>query len=84
MQAWFISPPPPAGFDSADKFCQGMAERGPRPQRFGQVVIGPAGAGKTTYCAGMQQLLAGIKRPCVVVNLDPANDNMPCASLPMH
>jgi GTPase SAR1 family protein len=25
---------------------------------FGQVVIGPPGSGKTTYCAGVQQLLA--------------------------
>ena len=34
---------------------------------FGQVVVGAPGAGKTTYCAGMQQLMAGIERPCVVV-----------------
>mmetsp|Transcript_1742 Transcript_1742/g.3732 ORF Transcript_1742/g.3732 Transcript_1742/m.3732 type:complete len:322 (-) Transcript_1742:167-1132(-) len=44
---------------------------------FGQWVVGPPGAGKTTYCTGMQQLLTALKRPCVVVNLDPANDDLP-------
>ena len=41
---------------------------------FGQVVLGAAGAGKTTYCKGMQHLLELQKRECLVVNLDPAND----------
>ena len=44
---------------------------------FAQVVIGPPGAGKTTYCNGMQQFMNALQRPCVVVNLDPANDNLP-------
>lgn len=44
---------------------------------FGQVVIGPPGSGKTTYCNGMCQFLNGIQRKCVVVNLDPANDILP-------
>lgn len=44
---------------------------------FGQFVIGPPGAGKTTYCTGMQHLLTALKRPVLVVNLDPANDNLP-------
>jgi len=44
---------------------------------FGQLVVGPPGAGKTTYCTGMQQLLTVLKRPRVVVNLDPANDALP-------
>ena len=43
---------------------------------FGQVVIGPPGSGKTTYCAGMEEFLRGIGRNVVVVNLDPANDTM--------
>ncbi|KAI3889431.1 hypothetical protein MKX03_033885 [Papaver bracteatum] len=37
---------------------------------FGQVVIGPPGSGKTTYCNGMSQKVA-------VINLDPANDALP-------
>lgn len=44
---------------------------------FGQLVIGPPGAGKTTYCTGMQMLLNGLKRPRILVNLDPANDDLP-------
>ncbi|XP_064381089.1 GPN-loop GTPase 2 [Dromaius novaehollandiae] len=44
---------------------------------FGQVVIGPPGSGKTTYCHGMQEFLARIGRRVVVVNLDPANEATP-------
>ncbi|KAK9449280.1 uncharacterized protein V1518DRAFT_415570 [Limtongia smithiae] len=41
---------------------------------FGQLVIGPPGSGKSTYCHGMQQFLSAIGRHVAVVNLDPAND----------
>ncbi|XP_037237550.1 GPN-loop GTPase 2 [Falco rusticolus] len=44
---------------------------------FGQVVIGPPGSGKTTYCHGMQQFMGRIGRKVTVVNLDPANEAMP-------
>jgi len=44
---------------------------------FGQVIIGPPGSGKTTYCHAIKQFLTGIGRKVVIVNLDPANDNMP-------
>lgn len=37
-------------------------------------MVGPPGAGKTTYCAGMQQFLSLAGRKVAVVNLDPAND----------
>lgn len=48
---------------------------------FAQLVIGPPGSGKSTYCDGMHQFLSAIKRKCAVVNLDPANDHVsyPCA-----
>ena len=46
--------------------------------RYGQVVVGPPGAGKTTFCDGMQQYLKLLGRDACVVNLDPANDeNLP-------
>lgn len=45
--------------------------------RYGQVVIGPCGSGKTTYCDGMQQYLKLLGREAVVVNLDPANEGFP-------
>ncbi|NXS43182.1 GPN2 GTPase, partial [Balaeniceps rex] len=44
---------------------------------FGQVVIGPPGSGKTTYCHGMQEFMGRIGRKVTVVNLDPANELMP-------
>ncbi|XP_038047388.1 GPN-loop GTPase 2-like [Patiria miniata] len=44
---------------------------------FAQVVIGPPGAGKTTYCNGMKEFLTNLGRKVAVVNLDPANDSLP-------
>lgn len=41
---------------------------------YGQLVLGPPGAGKTTYCLNMSKLLQKLGRNVVVVNLDPAND----------
>lgn len=44
---------------------------------FGQLVIGPPGSGKSTYCNGMHQFLNAIGRKPSVINLDPANDRLP-------
>uniref|UniRef100_G3MRC4 GPN-loop GTPase 2 n=1 Tax=Amblyomma maculatum TaxID=34609 RepID=G3MRC4_AMBMU len=44
---------------------------------FGQVVIGPPGSGKSTYCKAMRELCTAIGRRVAVVNLDPANDLLP-------
>lgn len=41
---------------------------------FGQVVIGPPGSGKSTYCYGMFQFLSAIGRKCSIINFDPANE----------
>jgi GPN-loop GTPase len=41
---------------------------------YGQVVVGPPGSGKTTYCDGMQQYLKLLGRETYVINLDPANE----------
>ncbi|ELU07174.1 hypothetical protein CAPTEDRAFT_165120 [Capitella teleta] len=46
---------------------------------FGQVVIGPPGSGKTTYCSKMREFLTALGRKVAVVNLDPANDALPYA-----
>jgi GTPase SAR1 family protein len=45
------------------------------PKAYGQLVVGPPGSGKTTYCRGLEQLFDAIQRRHAVVNLDPANDN---------
>ncbi|XP_014482167.1 PREDICTED: GPN-loop GTPase 2 [Dinoponera quadriceps] len=43
---------------------------------FGQLVIGPPGSGKTTYCNVMSKFLESIGRKVAVINIDPANENM--------
>lgn len=44
---------------------------------FGEVVCGAPGSGKSTYCHGKHQLFTALNRPIAIVNLDPANDNIP-------
>ena len=44
---------------------------------FGQVIIGPPGSGKTTYCNAIAGYLRSINRPCMIINLDPANEKLP-------
>jgi len=43
---------------------------------YGQLVVGPPGSGKTTYCHGLEQFFShASKRPYAIINLDPANDD---------
>ncbi|KAK2195105.1 bifunctional P-loop containing nucleoside triphosphate hydrolase/GPN-loop GTPase 3/GPN-loop GTPase [Babesia duncani] len=42
--------------------------------RYAQIVVGPAGSGKTTYCKALQEYLLACKRPCHIINLDPATE----------
>ncbi|KAF9049546.1 hypothetical protein BDZ89DRAFT_1006380 [Hymenopellis radicata] len=44
---------------------------------FGEIVCGSPGSGKSTYCYGKHQLFSALNRPIAIVNLDPANDNIP-------
>ena len=44
---------------------------------YGQIVIGPPGSGKSTYCHGMYQFMSAIGRKLCIINLDPANDRLP-------
>ncbi|CCE62791.1 hypothetical protein TPHA_0D01510 [Tetrapisispora phaffii CBS 4417] len=48
---------------------------------FAQIVIGPPGSGKSTYCNGCSQFFNAIGRHVQVVNMDPANDRLsyPCS-----
>ncbi|XP_049787419.1 GPN-loop GTPase 2 [Schistocerca cancellata] len=43
---------------------------------FGQLVIGPPGSGKTTYCQTMGHFLKSIGRKVSIINIDPANDSL--------
>ena len=43
--------------------------------KFGCLVMGPAGAGKTTFCSALIQHLRQCKRSCVYINLDPAAED---------
>jgi len=47
------------------------------PTRYGQLVIGAPGSGKTTYCEGMRQYMSALGRFPAIINLDPANENLP-------
>ena len=42
---------------------------------YAQLVIGPAGSGKLTYCYNLQQHCESIGRSVHIVNLDPAAEN---------
>eukprot|EP00897_Mesotaenium_endlicherianum_P002675 jgi/Mesen1/2435/ME000157S01569 len=43
--------------------------------RYAQLVIGPAGSGKSTYCSNLYQHCQSIGRTVHMVNLDPAAEN---------
>lgn len=45
-------------------------------QLYGQLVIGPPGSGKSTYCHKITEFYKQLNRNVAVVNLDPANENM--------
>ncbi|TNJ29200.1 ATP-binding protein [Giardia muris] len=45
--------------------------------RYCQIVVGPAGAGKSTYCARLQTHLGLLHRIAHVFNFDPASDMVP-------
>jgi GPN-loop GTPase len=45
-------------------------------QLYGQLIIGPPGSGKSTYCHKITEFYHQLNRKVVVVNLDPANENM--------
>lgn len=48
-----------------------------RTTTFGQVVIGPPGSGKSSYCRAMKEFCTTLGRKVAVVNMDPANDVLP-------
>ncbi|KAM7501663.1 hypothetical protein LguiB_000567 [Lonicera macranthoides] len=42
---------------------------------YAQLVIGPAGSGKSTYCSSLYQHCEANRRTIHIVNLDPAAEN---------
>ncbi|KAL8561089.1 hypothetical protein ACOMHN_031033 [Nucella lapillus] len=49
--------------------------------RYGQLVMGPAGSGKSTYCSNMLRHCENLNRKVQVVNLDPAAEHF---DYPVH
>ncbi|KNB41481.1 hypothetical protein JH06_5129 [Blastocystis sp. subtype 4] len=45
--------------------------------RCGQIVIGPAGSGKSSYCNAIKEVCADSRRRAYIVNLDPAAEQLP-------
>lgn len=44
---------------------------------YGQIVVGPPGSGKSTYCHGLEQYFSQVDpRTHAIINLDPANDQL--------
>lgn len=43
---------------------------------YGQLIVGPPGSGKTTYCQNAFKFYQELGRNVAIVNLDPANENM--------
>ncbi|TMW42537.1 hypothetical protein DOY81_012380, partial [Sarcophaga bullata] len=43
---------------------------------YGQLIVGPPGSGKTTYCQNAFKFYQELGRSVAIVNLDPANENM--------
>ena len=44
-------------------------------QKFGQLIIGAPGSGKTTYIKSMKEFYSQCGRKALSINLDPANDS---------
>jgi adenylate kinase family enzyme len=42
--------------------------------KFGVLLIGAPGVGKSTFCKVLQQHMTELKRPHCIINLDSAND----------
>jgi predicted PilT family ATPase len=42
---------------------------------FGQLVVGPPGSGKTTYCKNMAEFLESLGRKVVIINIGQRNIN---------
>lgn len=43
---------------------------------YGQIVIGPAGSGKSSYCNLIQQYAQNLQRNIIIVNMDPAAEKI--------
>ena len=44
--------------------------------KYGQIIIGAPGSGKSTYCSAMSEFLTALNRPHSIVNIDFANENL--------
>ncbi|KAF8364778.1 hypothetical protein HHK36_033244 [Tetracentron sinense] len=63
--------PPPKSYLGLPLIVRGCSIMG-----FAQLVIGPAGSGKSTYCSSLYQHCETVRRTIHIVNLDPAAENI--------
>ena len=61
------SPPP--------RLARSPHDTGEMGSKYGTIIMGPAGAGKTTFCTALISHLRANRRSCFYVNLDPAADD---------
>nr|XP_020745680.1 GPN-loop GTPase 3 isoform X2 [Odocoileus virginianus texanus] len=61
--------------DSKSVRLEASGTGGATMPRYAQLVMGPAGSGKSTYCATMVQHCEALNRSVQVVNLDPAAEH---------
>lgn len=48
----------------------------PWKESYGVLVSGPSGSGKSTCCNALSQFFKAVNRKHIIVNLDPANENL--------
>ncbi|CAD8091311.1 unnamed protein product [Paramecium primaurelia] len=46
------------------------------PYYYGSIIIGPSGVGKSTLCKGLSQMMQQIQRKSIIINMDPANEDL--------
>ncbi|KAI6185739.1 GPN-loop GTPase 3 [Aphelenchoides besseyi] len=56
-------------------FCSDCNDLTHKLLQYAQLVVGPAGSGKSTYCHTIQEHCRSIQRQVFVINLDPAADS---------
>lgn len=71
---WLIDPGPSKTRPRREGWCEQVGLPA-LMVKFGQVVLGPAGSGKSTYCSELHRYCQDTRRVVHIVNLDPAAED---------